>query len=1047
MDTIIDILKDEILKNVLEVVLRRGKGHIGTYLSSCNMLAGLYFGGGFNYDPENPENEYRDRFVSSKAHLGLILYATLAKAGFFSFREVADIYAEPMSRFPVVPTKELTPGVDMTIDFLGGGLGKGLGLAIAAKKKQRRGKIVVYIGDGESSEGSVRESMEIAGNRELDLNNLIAVVDKNNYSLEKEITTYAHRHMAELWRSYGFNVIEIDGCNSREMVVAMRQLQEFQEFPTLIISNTIKGGDIEKLVNDPRVHYFRPELHTVAIQEKLMQLEKNLAVRSNVNVASYIDDLLRKMRANLNERAQLQSVEKINTIFVSSTKNIPLTEKPLDLVKQVFEPWLEEVGSRDSRIIALSGDVGPSVGMSTFQNRVGNFSRENPGGRYISLPVVERSMIQIADGLTREGFLTIFGMYEPFVEFTIADAVAMLKCNLPFVWITTHAGLSCADGRAYEEFYASSFIKHLPNIIFMEPNSPRETRFLLNEVVGSYGKESVKAFYMRLSKQPVPDISEVSLEDFKAGFYEIGRVNNPDVILVTMGAITHEVLKAQVILSKLKVKTQIIAINNIEKLTLNKEAFVSRLCASNAYIFTIYDGDKDFLKELTLSLINDTPGLVKNPVGKIIGIGLEEYGESGNWTDLTEYFGLSAKWLATTIVDYYFTDASPLKKIKVLNAWLLGNGFIEIPIEDEITVYKIFLGVLFENELSKSTDTCDYSTLVNTVDSANTANLQPNSLAEANIRLKYRILAKNFRSGTIHQRIFGQLLNIVFNDSKLIDSVFSFDLEDAIHRLEKITLFGDKETLVRAAYQPLFQVLDISGKEIASELEEFVNVKREHIGKFLAVANLFTKPQKIKNPKVSVQRELQALMKNAPSKESIEFIARVLDKPQKLVIFLDNFGEVRIILEYLKLQIENYEKLDPNNVSEWQIGLVAKKGTVENDITSSYILNILEEPQYRIFNRYIENGRLVIFIDGPDTKGFRIYTLSREIKRYLLEVQHRNGYALIFGVANFVCSTSLNMNRFNFFVQKSMFVEQVYNLPKDSIQIIHRPQHKALSNS
>src|SRR5690349_2855342 len=109
---------------MLEIVVAKGRGHIGSYLSSCETLIGIYFGSGFNYAPDQPKHSCRDRFVLSKAHAGLMLYCVLARAGFFDLGELRQQYAEPQSRFPVMPTMNITPGIDVTTGALGTGLGK-----------------------------------------------------------------------------------------------------------------------------------------------------------------------------------------------------------------------------------------------------------------------------------------------------------------------------------------------------------------------------------------------------------------------------------------------------------------------------------------------------------------------------------------------------------------------------------------------------------------------------------------------------------------------------------------------------------------------------------------------------------------------------------------------------------------------------------------------------------------------------------------------------------------------------------------------------------
>jgi transketolase len=299
--------------------------------------------------------------------------------------------------------------------------------------------------------------------------------------------------------------------------------------------------------------------------EKITQLDLRLKTE-RIDIKPWLDSVLKSTSLILFERkkaADLSHLPDPATVdrYQFRHKEDVLPNPELDLVKQVFEPWLVEAGHRNKKIVSLSGDVAPSVGMTEFKNKFGRFSGEKPNGRYLSLPIAERATVEIAEGLAQEGY---FGMYEIFVEFALADVIAMLKSQIRFIWIVTHAGLSNADGQAYQSMSASALVRNLPGIVMVEPTTPFETLILLNSIMEEYHTGSQMGYYVRLSKQPVSNISGVSQNDILRGFYELQKTKEPKVIIITMGVIAHEALKAKMLLLEKGVQVRVIVINNLQ---------------------------------------------------------------------------------------------------------------------------------------------------------------------------------------------------------------------------------------------------------------------------------------------------------------------------------------------------------------------------------------------------------------------------------------------------------------------------------------------------
>jgi len=213
-------------------------GHIGGSNSAADIVAALYFYK-MKHDPKNPKWEDRDRFLLSKGHVAILQYAALAESGYFP---VEDLQHTKEIGFYLQghPDVLKTPGIEAGTGSLGQGLSIGLGMALGLKLDGKPQKVYVLCGDGEMAEGQIWEAAMSAS--AFKTNNLIAIVDKNNLQANGKIMDRFNTNpLKEKWIGFGWNVLEIDGHNMEEIVLALDQADEEKERPTVIIAHTIKG--------------------------------------------------------------------------------------------------------------------------------------------------------------------------------------------------------------------------------------------------------------------------------------------------------------------------------------------------------------------------------------------------------------------------------------------------------------------------------------------------------------------------------------------------------------------------------------------------------------------------------------------------------------------------------------------------------------------------------------------------------------------------------------------------------------------------------------
>ncbi len=241
-----------IRRHGVEMTHVSGGSHIGPILSVADIL-GVLYGEVMNYKPEDPKWEDRDRFILSKGHAGAAIYATLAECGFFDKGELLTHYQNGSRLCGHV--SHYLPGVEMSTGSLGHGLSAAAGMAIAAKQDGRTHKVYCVLGDGECNEGSVWEAAQAGAYFHLD--NLVAVVDHNHMqSLDFCEKTLSVTPLADKWKAFGWNTIEVDGHNHEELKKALASIVPGK--PTVVVAHTVKGYGVPFMEQDILWHYRFP---------------------------------------------------------------------------------------------------------------------------------------------------------------------------------------------------------------------------------------------------------------------------------------------------------------------------------------------------------------------------------------------------------------------------------------------------------------------------------------------------------------------------------------------------------------------------------------------------------------------------------------------------------------------------------------------------------------------------------------------------------------------------------------------------------------------
>lgn len=259
---------------IFKAICNGGGGHIPASLSIVEILTVLYYNI-LKINTARPKDPDRDRFILSKGHAGVALYAVLADKGFFDERHL-DTFGRKGSFLGGHPDMHKVPGVEASTGALGHGLPFGVGIALAGKMDKKNYCVFVLLGDGECQEGTIWEAALFASQHKLD--NLVAIIDCNKLQAMDTLNKIVSLEpLAGKWKAFGWEVIEVDGHDISRLTEVFKNIPLKKGKPTLVIAHTIKGKGISFMENVPIWHFRMPdeeEMKIACIDLKMDDLRK-----------------------------------------------------------------------------------------------------------------------------------------------------------------------------------------------------------------------------------------------------------------------------------------------------------------------------------------------------------------------------------------------------------------------------------------------------------------------------------------------------------------------------------------------------------------------------------------------------------------------------------------------------------------------------------------------------------------------------------------------------------------------------------------------------
>ena len=237
----LQVTANEIRGDILRMLEKAGSGHTAGPLGMADIFTALYFNI-LNHDPGDPEWKERDRVVLSNGHICPVLYATLARAGYFDIEELKTLRMID-SRLQGHPSRVDLPGIETSAASLGQGLSISVGMALAARLDKAKHRIFALLSDGELEEGSTWEAVNAAAKWQLD--NLIAIVDRNNIQIDgRTEDIFPLEPVRDKFEAFNWMVFEVNGNEMNHVLQVIDTAIDMKNQPVCIIAHTTPGKGV-----------------------------------------------------------------------------------------------------------------------------------------------------------------------------------------------------------------------------------------------------------------------------------------------------------------------------------------------------------------------------------------------------------------------------------------------------------------------------------------------------------------------------------------------------------------------------------------------------------------------------------------------------------------------------------------------------------------------------------------------------------------------------------------------------------------------------------
>lgn len=565
-------------------VQKANSGHPGLPLGSAAMAYELW-AKHMKHNPANPKWSNRDRFILSGGHGSMLLYSLLHLFGYGLTKEDLMQFRQDGSLTPGHPEYGHTVGVEATTGPLGAGMAMAVGMAMGeahlAAKFNKEGYPVVdhftYVlgGDGCMMEGITSEAMSLAGT--LGLGKLIVLYDSNQISIEGSTDIAFTEDVKKRFEAFGFQTLVVeDGNNLAEIGAAIEAAKADLTRPSMITVKT-------------KIGFGSPKEGKASAHGEPLGADNVIAMKQNFGWPSeepfFVPD---EVYANYNSliKELAKSEESWNKMFAEYSKNFPemktlwdqyhdenagkalidnddfwaYTDKP-DATRNLSGIVLNRIKNYLPNVIGGAADLAPST--KTYMNDMGDFSKENYGGRNLHFGVRELAMAAMGNGLALHGglraYVSTFFVFSDYVK-PMARLSALM--GLPVTFVLTHDSIGVGeDGPTHEPIEQLAMLRAMPNFTVFRPADATECIAAWYYAITSTKTPTA----LVLTRQNLPQYEGSSKEALKGGYIiSDSKKKVPDAIVMASGSEVELGVNAQAELAKEGIDVRVVSIPSMD---------------------------------------------------------------------------------------------------------------------------------------------------------------------------------------------------------------------------------------------------------------------------------------------------------------------------------------------------------------------------------------------------------------------------------------------------------------------------------------------------
>ena len=508
-------LSEEIRGFMIDSVANTG-GHLAPSLGAVDFTVALY------YCLHTPQ----DKIVWDVGHQSYShKILTGRKARFHTLRQKDGI-----SGFPNVGESDYDV---FTVGHGSTSISTALGLCAARDLKETSEKIVAVIGDGSLGGGMAFEGLNHAGQLHKDL---LIILNDNEFSISPSVGAWS-RYLNRVITNPVYNRVraDVDRLIRRVPKLGFRLASAARKLEEGLKNLLVPGMMFEEM----GIRYFGPvDGHNIPA---LVEVINNVLPLDEPRLIHVIT------KKGKGFKFAEDAPSKFHGTAPFDTEKGEAVVSPGTSFTEAFSNKIVELGAKDNRIVAITAAMPDGTGLDGFEKAFPN--------RFFNVGMAEAHAVGFSAGLAKKGLIPIVAIYSSFLQRAYDQIIHDVALqNLHVVFCVDRAGVVGEDGPTHHGVFDISYLRHIPNLVYMAPKDVEELAAMLEFAVGYTGPIAIR--YPRGNALGKPD-TDMSIQRIELGVSEMLRAGN-DVAIFAIGDMVLPALEAAHLLAQDNIHAEVV---------------------------------------------------------------------------------------------------------------------------------------------------------------------------------------------------------------------------------------------------------------------------------------------------------------------------------------------------------------------------------------------------------------------------------------------------------------------------------------------------------